>query len=113
VAEFPVPRQNALPGNDPHYAYMSTFHWMPTVNGYSGYYPNSYLNRLARLAVFPSAGATHELRRAGVKYVIVHRRAYPGDDADPILRALEIDPLYSLAGSFDGGRGEAVVFRLR
>ncbi len=113
VVEFPVPAQNALPGNDPHFAYMSTFHWMPTLNGYSGYYPLSYLDHLARLTRFPSTGATQELRRAGVKYVIVHRGAYPGDDAEPILTALGSDPAYSLAGTFDGGRGAAAVFRLR
>ena len=113
VAEFPMPAQNTLPGNDPYYAYMSTFHWMPTINGYSGYYPPAYLDRLPRLADFPNETATHELRRAGVTYVIVHRGAYPGDDADPILGALAANPFYSPAGTFEGGRGEAAVFRLR
>ncbi len=39
VAEFPMPVPEALPGDEARYAYMSTFHWMPAVNGYSGYYP--------------------------------------------------------------------------
>ncbi len=38
VAEFPVPRLDALPGDDAEYAYASTFHWFPLVNGYSGIY---------------------------------------------------------------------------
>ena len=42
VAEFPMPAPDTLPGIEPRYAYMSTFHWMPIVNGYSGYYPPSY-----------------------------------------------------------------------
>lgn len=113
VAEFPMPAPNTLPGNDPRYAYLSTFHWMPTINGYSGYYPQSYIDRLTRLADFPDARATQTLRRAGVRYVIVHRRAYLGDDADLILEQLATNPAYSPAGTFEDGGGDAVVFRLR
>ena len=38
-AEFPIPEPITLPGNEPRYAYMSTFHFMPLLNGYSGYFP--------------------------------------------------------------------------
>lgn len=113
VAEFPMPAVTALPGHDARYAYMSTFHWMPTVNGYSGYYPQSYLDRLTRLEDFPDDTATLALRRAGVRYVIIHRNAYPGDDADPIVAALTRDLAYVPAGRHQDGWGEAVVFRLR
>src|SRR6185436_15280192 len=57
VAEFPAPRADALPGDDPEYAYMLTFHWFPLVNGYSGVYPRSYLARLDRLLDFPGPQA--------------------------------------------------------
>jgi hypothetical protein len=113
VAEFPMPTPNTLPGIDPYFGYMSTFHWMPTVNGYSGYYPKSYIDRLTRVSRFPDDRATHELRRAGVKYVIVHTRAYRGPDAATVLDALRNNPAYSSAGTFEGGWGEAAVFRLR
>jgi len=58
VAEFPMPVPEALPGDEARYAYMSTFHWMPGVNGYSGYYPPSYLTRIDRLREFPIARST-------------------------------------------------------
>ena len=77
VAEFPAPRADALPGDDAEYAYMSTFHWFPLVNGYSGVYPPSYLARLDRLLDFPDARALAQLRRDNVVYVVVHGSSYP------------------------------------
>ena len=41
VAELPM-RASGLPGADPAYSYLSTFHWQPIVNGYSGFYPASH-----------------------------------------------------------------------
>jgi len=113
VAEFPMPAQNALPGDDPRYAYMSTFHWMPTLNGYSGFYPASYVDRLMRVSDFPGDRATLALRRAGVTYVIVHQSAYPADQVEPVLHTLAQNPAYAMAATFDDGRGKATVFRLR
>ena len=72
VVEFPVPRLNSLPGHDGRYLYMSTFHWHPLVNGYSGYYPQTYIRRMARLGSFPSATAMAQLKFDKVRYVIVH-----------------------------------------
>ena len=41
-----MPRIELLPAHDARYAYMSIFHWKRLVNGYSGYYPPSYLARM-------------------------------------------------------------------
>ena len=113
VAEFPMPVPEALPGDEARYAYLSTFHWMPAVNGYSGYYPPSYLTRIDRLREFPNAGSTEVLRRDGVRYVIVHASAYAPDRADAVLVALSTDPSFTQLGHFNDGRGDAVVFRMR
>jgi hypothetical protein len=77
VAEFPFPHANSLPGYDAEYQYMSTFHWFPLVNGYSGNYPPSYLERLGHLAGFPDERSFRQLRADGVRYVIVHANGYP------------------------------------
>jgi hypothetical protein len=76
VAQFPVPDLNLLPGHDARYAYMSIFHWKPMVNGYSGYYPASYLARMQRLATFPDSDSIAQLRSDGVRYVVVHEGSY-------------------------------------
>jgi hypothetical protein len=113
VAEFPMPASDALPRQDPRYAYMSTFHWMPLVNGYSGYYPPSYLTFLDSVADFPDEKAITALRRRGVHYVIVHRWEYPHDEVSGLLSAVSANPALHQAGEYDDGGGPAVVFLLR
>ena len=112
VAEFPMPRTSSLPGRDPVYSYMSTFHWKPLVNGYSGYYPRSYLQRLDALAQFPDARAIERLRSSRVRYVVVHADAYSSVELERIVAALTASGAETL-GQFDDGVSHAVVFRMR
>jgi hypothetical protein len=126
VAEFPLP--DALPGPEPRYMYMSTFHWKPLVNGYSGYYPPSYLRQLARLRSFPDDSSLGALQRTGVTYVIIH---LPPDDSvdqpssrpsrnrlstyrsvNALLLDLQKFPQLKLLGRLKDDRGDALVYRL-
>ncbi|MCA1560976.1 MAG: hypothetical protein LC804_12155 [Acidobacteria bacterium] len=112
VAEFPMAPVNGWPFEEPRYAYMSTFHWMPTVNGYSGYVPPGYLQLREAMKDFPSDLSVMQLRRDGVRYLIVHE--YP--DREASSRTLYIlTSHYRLPhiGSFWDGRGAADVFALR
>lgn len=113
LAEFPVPKVNALPGPDAAYAYLSTFHWFPTVNGYSGYYPQSYLERIERLASFPSERAILQLRRDTVQYVIVHSAGYKPAEFNELRTRLSGDGLLMEIGMFDAPEGPAVLYRMR
>lgn len=113
VAEFPVPPPEALPGHEARVLYMSTFHWNPIVNGYSGYYPQSYLRRLDRLEKFPSAEGLAQLRRDGVRYIIVHSDGYSRHERQRVIRALGLDYQLAHLGTFDDGWGEGAVFSLR
>jgi hypothetical protein len=113
VAEFPMPNPEALPGIEPRYAYMSTFHWFPTLNGYSGYYPNSYISRLDALNTLPGEASVEILRRSGVRYVIVHPDFYDAGRRDRVLNEVAASPYFSELGRFDDGLGMAVVFRVR
>jgi hypothetical protein len=113
VAEFPVPRAETLPGDEAQYAYMSTFHWFPLVNGYSGNYPPSYLGRLDRLEGFPAPRAIDQLRRDRVTYVIVHGSSYLGPAFGELrTRILATDRLVEL-GAFDDAEGHAVLYRFK
>jgi hypothetical protein len=112
VAEFPLPLPQTLPGDDARYAYMSTFHWMPMVNGYSGYYPRSYITRLVRLRGFPNATSVERLRHEGVHYLIVHQSGYSPGRALSVVTALLTNPSLKHLGHFSDGRGVAVVFRV-
>jgi hypothetical protein len=113
VAEFPVPGPHTLPGHESRYLGMSTFHWMPLVNGYSGYYPQSYMRRLRYLERFPAQSAIEELRRDGVRYVIVHSGGYSKGEYEPIVRELALERQLPVLGSFDDGWGDGIVFGLR
>ena len=113
VAEFPVPRADRLPGHDPAYAYMSTFHWFPLVNGYSGVYPESYLARLERLRSFPGETAMLQLKRDGVRYVILHGSAYSPAALTEMRTQIERDGGLVALGEFGGFGGPAFLYRMR
>jgi hypothetical protein len=112
VAEFPMPRRNALPGPDPRYTYMSTFHWKPLVNGYSGFHPSSYLERLGLVERFPEARSLNVLRRTGVTYLVVHLSSYRPDEASRVLLGLDAAGAVVSLGTLHDGVGQAVVYRL-
>ena len=112
VAELPM-TPDSLPGSDPAYSYLSTFHWQPIVNGYSGFYPSSYLSRLADTAKFPDERALRRLRGDGVRYLVVHLGGYSFERRSQVLRVLRDDfGLAELTRQFDGVN-EAVVLSLR
>ena len=110
AAEFPVPARNTVPGPDARYTYMSTFHWKPLVNGYSGYHPPSYLRRLDQLQSFPDASSLEVLRRTGVTYVLVHLSAYESERE--LLLDLQTYPELVVLGRLNDGRGTAILYRL-
>jgi len=109
VAELPVPRADRLPGPDPGYAYMSSFHWFPMVNGYSGNYPPSYFRRIDRLLRFPDDRSLAQLRADRVRYVIVHTAGYSAEAMSEILQKL-IGAGMSVLGRFPADDGPAWLF---
>jgi hypothetical protein len=113
VAEFPMPSASGLPYVEPVYTYMSTFHWKPIVNGYSGYAPPSYLDRLGAVSAFPDDRAIDRLRRDGVRYVLVHPAYYQPIDAARVLRELGRRPELQELGRFHDGTSTAIAYRLR
>jgi hypothetical protein len=113
VAEFPMPQPDELPAHDPRYEYMSTFHQMPLVNGYSGYYPESFLARVYRLRGMPDDAALQTLVAENVRYVIVHQGLYRPGTGDEVYWALKRHSRFREVGHFDDGLGGADVFTVR
>jgi hypothetical protein len=112
IAEFPMPRAGSPPHHDARFAYMSTFHWMPLVNGYSGFFPPSYLLRLVRMEKFPDAASVASLRRDNVKYVIVHEDGYPDGERIRIVERLLHLGVTRLA-DFEDGWSVATLMELK
>jgi hypothetical protein len=69
LAELPVTEAAHL--NAP-YMYFSLWHWSPMVNGYSGFFPKSYLALAPELMAFPRGDTADTLRRRGVTHVTVN-----------------------------------------
>ena len=113
VAEFPTTTADRLPGPDPEYAYYSVFHWRPLVNGYSGMYPSSYIQRLDRLSDFPSERALRQLRGDRVSYVILHGGQYSDIEREALrLRLSQSGDFVELA-AFTRGASHDWLYRLR
>jgi hypothetical protein len=112
VAEFPMPRPGSPPHHDARFAYMSTFHWMPLLNGYSGFYPPTYVRRLVRLEPFPDEETVASLKRESVRYVVVHEDGYPDGERPRIVEELLQLGLTRLA-DFDDGWNVATLMELK
>jgi hypothetical protein len=110
VLELPVPHVDALPGDEAHYAYSSTFHWFPLVNGYSGVYPPSYLARLERLRDFPGEASLRQIQADGVRYVVVHHASYSEVERSRVRKGLAAIGMAEL-GTFPDGAGPATLYR--
>ncbi|HEX6973837.1 MAG TPA: hypothetical protein VF147_05510 [Vicinamibacterales bacterium] len=113
VLELPIPQPDSLPGDDARYGYMSTFHWMPLANGYSGFYPPSYLARLVALAHIPDETSAQRIRADGVRYLIVHPASYENGLGGDVLARISASPHFTQLGVFFDGRADAAVFAVR
>ena len=113
IAHFPTSRAYRFPGPDPQYLYTSTFHWKPIVNGYSGYYPPSYIRRLRAVESFPDLRSIAHLMGEGVKYLVVHEAFYKtSSEPAAVLLALQKLNLVPVARLNDG-YGTAIVYELQ
>jgi hypothetical protein len=113
VVEFPIPRSDSLPYRDAEYSYMSTFHWFPLVNGYSGVFPRSYLRLIDdSLQTFPDEQSVRRLREAGVRYVIMHGSAFRAADWLALRDGLARLGVKEL-GRFDDAVGEATLYQMQ
>lgn len=74
LAEFPMQKGPTGDSFDPAFEYFSTFHWQRMVNGYSGFFPRSYVELLDVMLDFPSESTLAYLRGRGVSYVAIHGR---------------------------------------
>jgi hypothetical protein len=94
LAEFPVDVNEVF--NTP-YMYFSVWHWVPMVNGYSGYIPESYKLLAPDLLEFPRGDTVAALRRRGVTHVSLNCGLQSGDCNESINRMRESTALRLIA----------------
>ena len=116
VAEFPMPASWKKPFelglHESRFSYNSTFTWNPLVNGYSGFWPPSYISLIHAVERFPSDDAMRALADTGVDYLILHERFYSPERYVDTVRGLDARTDLSLFGPFKEGPYEVRAYRL-
>jgi hypothetical protein len=75
--------------DDPTYMYYSTFHWQHLVNGYSGFFPPSYLRVLNAMQNFPDEASFNAIKARGARYLFVHGERLYGARYEQLIPELE------------------------
>ena len=97
---------------DVEYMFHSTLHWRPLLNGYSGFYPRSYLDLLVRMRSFPDSGSIKELQARGATIVILHEVAGSRPSYDYALARLARDSKFRVLAQDRDLAGRISVFEL-
>jgi hypothetical protein len=86
------------------YVYYSAAHWKPITNGYSGAFPPSYLEQVARLQrVAANPDAAWASLQLYTTHVVVHRNAFAkSEDADDVEAWLKSSGAKELERFSDG-----------
>ena len=73
VAEVPFARADELHLiHDGLYMFNSTWHWQPIVNGYSGFFPKSFIELAEETESFPDDQSIAYLKTRGVDFIVIH-----------------------------------------
>jgi hypothetical protein len=106
VGELPALKD--LPMLPATYEYLSTAHWHPLVNGYSGLAPPHYPQIARELDAFPDPTSVEDLRGLGVRYLVAHL-----DELNAVERQRLADAdLTTLRVSVAANFGSDVVYEL-
>ena len=112
VAEMPLPPPGGDPFHDAEFQYLSTFHWHPLINGYSGSETDVYNALLRNVTDFPSDRSLSALRGAGVNFLILHERHYGRERYAALTAALDRRDDLRKFGPFGDGDFTVAVYRL-
>ena len=99
-----------MPFHEGEFEYLSTFHWRPMVNGYSGNWTTRHIEFLEALRGFPDARSIDTLHAAGVSYVILHERYMGPSKYHSILQQLESATTLKRAETFSSDGDEVAVY---
>ena len=76
-------------GEDQLYMYYSTFHWQTLVDGYSGFFPPTYLRLAGVMRAFPDARSLEALRAVGVRYAVIHGEQLAPEEYRRVIGAID------------------------
>ena len=112
VLELPAPTGKTLWHREPEYQLRSIHHWQPLVNGYSAFAPEAYVRLINELPEFPERHVIVALREIGVKYILLHREYFSGEDFDRLMQKVEASSRVRPMRVFGDGDKRVVVLEL-
>lgn len=113
VLELPVSTADRLDiVHDGLYMLRSTTHWQPILNGYSGFFPQSYLDLTERVKSFPDEASIDYLKTRGVDLIILHGSLLAPDRFGAIMAVLLARPDIRAIARYEERTGPDVVVRL-
>jgi hypothetical protein len=114
VAHVPFARADALHSiYDGLYMFSSTWHWQPIVNGYSGFFPDTFMELAEQTKSFPDEGSIRYLKQRGVDLLVIHGGLMTAEEFGDMTAALLARSDIEAMAQFDERMGSDVVFRLR
>ena len=114
VAEVPFARADELHKiYDGLYMFNSTWHWQPIVNGYSGFFPKSFMDLAEHTASFPDDQSIAYLKTRGVDFIVIHGSLMPPEQFGPMTATLLARPDTEVMAQFPQRMGSDLVVRLR
>ncbi len=113
VAEVPFAKADHLHAiHDGLYMFNSTWHWQPIVNGYSGFFPNTFMELADHTAGFPDERSIAYLKQRGVDLLVIHGSLMEPERFGEMTAALLARPDVDAMAQFEERNGSDVVFRL-
>jgi len=94
------------------YMFRSTEHWQPILNGYSGFFPRTFLELTERMKTFPDEASIAYLKQRQVDLIVVHGGLLAPDRFGAITTSLLGRPDVEANGQFEEPMGPDMVFRL-
>ncbi len=114
VAEVPFAQADALHSiSDGLYMFNSTSHWQPIVNGYSGFFPPTFMELAEQTRNFPDDASIAYLKRREVDLIVIHGGLIGPEKFGDMTAALLARPDIEAMAQFQEQRGLDAVFRLR
>jgi hypothetical protein len=114
VAEVPFARADRLHSiYDGLYMFNSTWHWQPIVNGYSGFFPKTFIELAEHTASFPDDRSIAYLKQRGVDLLVIHGSLMKPEEFGEMTAALLARPDIEAMAQFQEPRGSDAVFRVR
>jgi hypothetical protein len=95
LAEFPFETNLPLVTNEIPFMYFSMWHWLPTMNGYSGFEPPGRETVPGLMRGFPDAVSIAALRMHGATHVTINC-ALMGPGCGTVLRKVDALPQFTL-----------------